>query len=156
MYFLFFFCPTGWCWCYRQEDHCWHIWRLGRSWRRSVLWKRLLKGRPLCCLCCSLGGQVFGQSQAVQESSCSGKHTGGEKTLSLWSVFAASLCADKKCFFLPLLYITGVLCHWSGLSSVHLFVHLWFLCKDRDGAAPYCQQELWSAARSHRQVNTWI
>lgn len=67
-----FFCPTGWCWCDRQEDHCRHIWRVGSSRGRCFLWQRLLKGGPLSCLRCSLGGQVSGQSQTLQESSGSG------------------------------------------------------------------------------------
>ena len=74
---------AGWCWCDRQEDHCRHIRRVGSSRRRRFLWQRLLEGRSLCCLRRSLGGQVSGQSQTVQESPGSGEcpgspgHAGG-------------------------------------------------------------------------------
>lgn len=52
------FLQTGWCWCNRKEDYCRHIRWLGGSRWRSFLWQRFLKGWSLCCLCCSLGGQV--------------------------------------------------------------------------------------------------
>lgn len=67
--------PTGWCWRDRQEDHCGYVRRLGGSRRRSVLRQRLLQSGPFCRLRRPLGGQVSGQSQAVQESSGPGECT---------------------------------------------------------------------------------
>jgi len=39
------FCVVEWCWSDRQEDHCWHIRRLGSPWWWCFLWQRFLQGR---------------------------------------------------------------------------------------------------------------
>lgn len=144
-------CQTGWRWCDRQEDHCRHIRRVGSSRWRRFLRQRLLKGRPFSGLRCPLGGQVAGQSQTVQKSSGSGESS----TPSSGPYDAACRRATFEAQTLPSTFsrVTGVLCYWSGPASVHLLVHLRFLQENRDRAAPDCQQELWSAARSHCQVN---
>lgn len=149
-----FFRRAGWCWCDRQEDHCRHIRRVGSSRRRSFLWQRLLEGRPLRCLRRPLGGQVSGQSQTVQESPGSGEcRASSRDARGLRPSEALTQRADKTISLSPSVCVTGVLCHRGGPSSVHLLVHLRFLRENRDRAAPHRQQELWSAARRHCQVN---
>lgn len=100
-------CGTGGCRCDRQEDHRGHIRRVGGSWRWSILRERLLKGWPLCCLRRSLGGQVSGQSQTVQESSGSGELQGfircaDEQRLNrIWSIHHIVFLSLLRRFLMP-------------------------------------------------------
>lgn len=149
--FMLHFCwPSGRCWCYRQKDYCRHIWRLGSSRRRGLLRQRFLKSGPLSCLRRSLGGKVFGQSKTVQESSGS-----GERTVPVQSLHITDSFADENVI---LIYMSssGVLCYWSGPSSVHLVVHIWLLSEIRVRTSQDCQQELWFAPRSNSQVVTQL
>lgn len=113
---------TGWCRCDRQEDHCRHIWRLGSSRWWGFLWQRLLKGRPIRCLRCPLGGQVSGESQTVQESSGSGECSlicTEAKAVWRWSVFEAKTWSDLPVYVLQVSYAIGV----AQPLSISLFTY---------------------------------
>lgn len=84
--------PTGRRWRDRQEDHRGHVRRLGGSRRRRLLRQRLLQGGPFCRLRRPLGGQVSGQSQAVQESPGPGECT----ALAAVAPCTLTVCADKE------------------------------------------------------------
>lgn len=63
----------------------------------SFLWQRLLKGRPFRCLRCSLGGQVSGQSQTLQESSGPGECMASFLHPIQICVMGLMLCVDELC-----------------------------------------------------------
>lgn len=70
---LMFVLSTGRCRTHGPENHCGHLWRMGRPRRGGFLWERLLQSGSIRSICSSLGRQVSGQSRTVQESPGSGE-----------------------------------------------------------------------------------